>query len=70
MLKRSVAEVVCNQAECGIDIVTDGEFSNPGFFTYIRERLEGLYSRILRGRCMMPESSIRIQEGAPSKSKT
>ncbi|MEA2949627.1 MAG: hypothetical protein QOI40_4957, partial [Alphaproteobacteria bacterium] len=21
--------------ECGIDFVTDGEFSKPGFFTYI-----------------------------------
>jgi len=45
MLKSSVAEVVRNQAECGIDIVTDGEFSKPGFFTYIRERLEGFESR-------------------------
>ena len=24
------------QEECGIDIVTDGEFSKPGFFTYIQ----------------------------------
>jgi 5-methyltetrahydropteroyltriglutamate--homocysteine methyltransferase len=45
LLKRSVAEVVHKQAECGIDIVTDGEFSKPGFFTYIRERLEGFESR-------------------------
>jgi 5-methyltetrahydropteroyltriglutamate--homocysteine methyltransferase len=45
MLKTSVAEVVRKQAECGIDIVTDGEFSKPGFFTYIRERLEGFDSR-------------------------
>jgi len=45
MLKRSVAEVVRKQAECGIDIVTDGEFSKPGFFTYIRERLGGFESR-------------------------
>jgi 5-methyltetrahydropteroyltriglutamate--homocysteine methyltransferase len=45
MLKRSVAEVVRKQAEYGIDIVTDGEFSKPGFFTYIRERLEGFESR-------------------------
>src|SRR4029077_6860498 len=41
----SVAEVVRKQAECGIDIVTDGEFSKPGFFTYIPERLEGFESR-------------------------
>jgi 5-methyltetrahydropteroyltriglutamate--homocysteine methyltransferase len=45
ILRRSVAEVVRKQAECGIDIVTDGEFSKPGFFTYIRERLEGLEFR-------------------------
>jgi 5-methyltetrahydropteroyltriglutamate--homocysteine methyltransferase len=31
--------------ECGIDIVTDGELSKPGFFTYIQERLEGFEAR-------------------------
>ena len=41
----SVAECVRKQAECGIDIVTDGEFSKPGFFTYIQERLEGFELR-------------------------
>lgn len=45
MLKSSVADVVRKQAACGIDIVTDGEFSKPGFFTYIRERLEGFEPR-------------------------
>ncbi len=44
-LRRAVADVVREQVECGIDIVTDGEFSKPGFFTYIRERLEGFESR-------------------------
>jgi 5-methyltetrahydropteroyltriglutamate--homocysteine methyltransferase len=44
-LRRAVAEVVRKQVDCGIDIVTDGEFSKPGFFTYIRERLEGFESR-------------------------
>jgi 5-methyltetrahydropteroyltriglutamate--homocysteine methyltransferase len=44
-LKKAVIDVVRKQAECGIDIVTDGEFSKPGFFTYIRERLEGFESR-------------------------
>jgi 5-methyltetrahydropteroyltriglutamate--homocysteine methyltransferase len=44
-LRRAVGEVVREQVECGIDIVTDGEFSKPGFFTYIRERLEGFESR-------------------------
>jgi 5-methyltetrahydropteroyltriglutamate--homocysteine methyltransferase len=36
---------VRKQVECGIDTVTDGEFSKTGFFTYIRERLEGFESR-------------------------
>jgi 5-methyltetrahydropteroyltriglutamate--homocysteine methyltransferase len=31
--------------ECGIDFVPDGEFSKPGFFTYIQERLEGFEAR-------------------------
>jgi len=37
----AVAEVVHNQAERGIDIVTDGEQGKPGFFAYVRERLTG-----------------------------
>jgi 5-methyltetrahydropteroyltriglutamate--homocysteine methyltransferase len=41
----SVADSVRKQVECGIDIVTDGEFSKPGFFTYIQERLEGFEAR-------------------------
>ncbi len=44
-VRKAVAEVVREQVDCGIDIVTDGEFSKPGFFTYIRERLEGFESR-------------------------
>ena len=40
-IAKSVADGVRKQVECGIDIVTDGEFSKPGFFTYIRERFEG-----------------------------
>jgi len=44
-LAKSVADCVRRQVECGIDFVTDGEFSKPGFFTYIRERLEGFESR-------------------------
>jgi len=45
MLAEAVKEAVRKQAECGIDIVTDGEFSKPGFFTYIQERLEGFERR-------------------------
>ena len=44
-LKKAVADTVKKQVECGIDFVTDGEFSKPGFFTYIQERLEGYEAR-------------------------
>ena len=44
-LRSSVMDVVARQASSGIDIVTDGEFSKPGFFTYVQERLEGFESR-------------------------
>ena len=44
-LAKSVADSVKKQADCGIDFVTDGEFSKPGFFTYIQERLEGFEPR-------------------------
>jgi 5-methyltetrahydropteroyltriglutamate--homocysteine methyltransferase len=45
LLRNSVAHCVRKQVECGIDFVTDGEFSKPGFFTYIQERLEGYEAR-------------------------
>ncbi len=44
-LRVAVADSVRKQVEYGIDIITDGELSKPGFFTYIRERLEGFESR-------------------------
>jgi 5-methyltetrahydropteroyltriglutamate--homocysteine methyltransferase len=45
LVTQSVAESVRKQVECGIEIVTDGEYSKTGFFTYIRERFEGFESR-------------------------
>jgi len=44
-LRDAVRDVVREQVACGIDIVTDGEFSKPGFFTYVRERLDGFVAR-------------------------
>jgi 5-methyltetrahydropteroyltriglutamate--homocysteine methyltransferase len=44
-LTQAVADCVRKQVDCGIDFVTDGEFSKPGFFTYIQERLEGFEAR-------------------------
>lgn len=45
VLTRSVADCVSRQVDSGVDIVTDGEFSKPGFFTYVRERFDGFESR-------------------------
>jgi 5-methyltetrahydropteroyltriglutamate--homocysteine methyltransferase len=45
LLTAAVDIAVRKQAASGIDIVTDGEFSKPGFFTYIQERLEGFEAR-------------------------
>ncbi|HEV7476749.1 MAG TPA: cobalamin-independent methionine synthase II family protein, partial [Burkholderiales bacterium] len=44
-VKTAVAECVRKQLEAGIDIVTDGEQSKPGFFLYVNERLEGFTPR-------------------------
>ena len=40
-MKRAVADVVRQQVEVGIDIVSDGEMSKIGYSTYIQERLNG-----------------------------
>jgi 5-methyltetrahydropteroyltriglutamate--homocysteine methyltransferase len=45
VLRQSVVDCVAKQVACGIDIVTDGEFSKPGFFTYVQERLDGFEAR-------------------------
>jgi 5-methyltetrahydropteroyltriglutamate--homocysteine methyltransferase len=44
-LRSAVAEVVRLQVENGVDVVTDGEQSKPGFFTYVTERLSGFEPR-------------------------
>jgi 5-methyltetrahydropteroyltriglutamate--homocysteine methyltransferase len=39
---RAVTDVVRRQADCGIDVVSDGEQSKFSFFGYISDRLSGL----------------------------
>jgi 5-methyltetrahydropteroyltriglutamate--homocysteine methyltransferase len=53
-LHDAVADAVREQVQSGIDIVADGEFSKPGFFTYVRERLDGFESR--------PELKLKLFE--------
>src|SRR3989442_14467103 len=40
-IRSAVAEVVRKQAEAGIDVINDGEFSKPSYATYIKDRLRG-----------------------------
>src|SRR5258708_5262591 len=40
-VRSAVADIVRQQMENGIDIVTDGEQSKIGFFAYVKERLTG-----------------------------
>src|SRR6266704_2869297 len=44
-VRKAVADAVRKQADAGIDILTDGEQSKPGFFTYVKERLAGFEAR-------------------------
>src|SRR5947209_1295486 len=37
----AVAQVVRRQAEAGVDVVSDGEMSKPGYATYVKDRLTG-----------------------------
>ena len=44
-VRDGVKEVVRKQAEVGVDVPSDGEFSKPSFAGYITERLAGLETR-------------------------
>jgi len=44
-VRAAVKDCVRRQVETGIDVVTDGEQSKPGFYTYVRERLDGFEAR-------------------------
>jgi 5-methyltetrahydropteroyltriglutamate--homocysteine methyltransferase len=44
-LRTSVAEVVRKQADIGIDVVDDGEYSKLSFWAYAKSRLSGIESR-------------------------
>ena len=44
-LRSAVAEVVRQQAEVGIDVISDGEYGKRGWSQYVSERLAGLEYR-------------------------
>jgi 5-methyltetrahydropteroyltriglutamate--homocysteine methyltransferase len=43
--QQAVREVVRQQVDAGLDVVSDGEQARPGFFTYVAERLDGFEPR-------------------------
>jgi 5-methyltetrahydropteroyltriglutamate--homocysteine methyltransferase len=44
-VRSAVAEVVCQQLDAGVDIVSDGEAGKPGFANYVKDRLTGVVAR-------------------------
>ncbi|MBV9582576.1 MAG: hypothetical protein JO057_28665, partial [Chloroflexi bacterium] len=44
-LASAVGEVVEQQVQVGLDVVSDGEFGKLGWYTYIYDRLEGYERR-------------------------
>jgi len=40
-IRAAVAAVVRKQADAGLDVVNDGEFSKPSYATYVKDRLTG-----------------------------
>ncbi len=46
-LRSAVGEIVQNQADIGIDVVDDGEFSKLSFWAYAKYRLDGIETRQL-----------------------
>ena len=41
-ISKSINECVKRQADIGLDVISDGEFSKPSFLSYIVERLDGV----------------------------
>jgi 5-methyltetrahydropteroyltriglutamate--homocysteine methyltransferase len=63
-LRAEVADVVRKQAECGIDSVNDGEVGKTNFTNYVRERLSGFETRMLKPGEGPPPLSIASREMA------
>ena len=63
LLRKSIADVVKKQADIGIDVIDDGEFSKPSFVTYVRDRLGGL--REVGGTRVNPWATSRDAQAFP-----
>jgi len=63
-LRASVASVVDKQLESGVDSLNDGELSKTNFTNYVRERLSGFETRMLKPGEGPPPLSIASREMA------
>jgi 5-methyltetrahydropteroyltriglutamate--homocysteine methyltransferase len=61
-VRQAVADCVRKQAECGLDVLTDGEMSKPGFFVYVNERLEGFEPRPGKGPALFAAERAAFPE--------
>lgn len=41
LVREATLEVTRRQAECGVDVVNDGEYGKPSYATYVSDRLDG-----------------------------
>ena len=48
-VRRAVEDCVRQQAECGLDVLTDGEMSKPGFFVYVQRAARRLRTAARHG---------------------
>lgn len=62
VLRIAVKECVRKQVACGIDVVTDGEFSKLGFFTYIRERIVEPLIRYAKFKAMRQGADLATKQ--------
>ena len=62
LVKESVANIVREQAEVGLDIINDGEQYKTGWSGYIRDRLSGFEFRdVPQGRGNMERGTERVK---------
>ena len=62
-VRSAVGEVVRRQADCGIDVVADGEQGKVSFLAYVHERLDGFEPE--PGPSRMPPSWVREVSACP-----
>src|SRR5580693_2863049 len=67
-VRKAVADSVKQQADAGLDVVSDGEMGKPSFITYAAQRLAGLETR--QGTRPSPFSNTRETKDFPEYYKS